>query len=196
MRRMGRPLLVVVDMQHVFADPENPWAAPGFGDIVGPVERLVEAFRDRVVFTRFIVPDHPEGSWKDYYDRWDFVRRPGSGSLFELVSPWAEREVRTISAPTFSKWGPELEALAGPDRTLVVCGVATDCCVIATVIGALDAGMRVRVVSDACAGTDDAAHGRAIALMRGFIGQVEITSVHRELVEAERLEGLVKKGSS
>ena len=184
---MDLPLLVVVDMQRVFADPESPWAAPDFGDIVEPVGRLVEAFGDRVVFTRFIVPEDPEGSWKDYYDRWDFVRRPGSGSLFELVQPWAGRDVRTISAPTFSKRGPELEALAGADRTLVVCGVATDCCVIATVIGALDAGMRVRVVSDACAGIDDAAHERAIALMGGFVGQVEITSVARELAELERL---------
>ena len=182
---MNVPLLVVVDMQHVFADPESPWAAPRFGDIVEPVGRLVEAFGDRVAFTRFVVPEEPGGSWKDYYDRWDFVRRPGAGALFELVEPWAGRDA--ISAPMFSKWGPELEALARPALTLVVCGVATDCCVIATVIGALDAGMHVRVVADACAGVDDAAHERAIALMRGFAEQAEITSVDREIATLARL---------
>ena len=182
---MDQPLLVVVDMQHVFADPESPWAAPGFGEIVEPVGRLVQAFGDRVVFTRFVPPVDPEGSWKDYYDRWEFVGRPGAGALFELVEPWAGRDA--ISAPTFSKWGPELEAAAGPARTLVACGVATDCCVIATVIGALDAGMHVRVVADACAGVDGAAHERAIALMRGFVDQVEITSADREIATLERL---------
>jgi nicotinamidase-related amidase len=63
----------------------------------------------------------------------------------------------------------------------VLCGVATDCCVIATALAASDAGTFVRVVGDACAGSSDAAHERALAIMAGFAPQVTVTSVEEEL---------------
>ncbi len=179
------PLLVVVDMQRVFGEPSSPWATPAFGSIVEPIDRLVLASHDRVVFTRFIVPEEPKGSWANYYGLWEFARQPGSKPMFDLVEPWASSGVRTIEAATFSKFGPEMAALAGPSREIVVCGVTTDCCVIATVIDALDAGMHVRVVADACAGVDDDAHEQALAIMAGFRGQVELTTVEEELAARE-----------
>jgi nicotinamidase-related amidase len=74
-----------------------------------------------------------------------------------------------------------MKALAGHSRTLVVCGVATDCCVIATVLGAVDGGMHVRLVEDACAGVSAEAHERAVAVMAGFPPQVVVTTVDAEL---------------
>src|SRR5262249_22280973 len=44
--------LAVIDMQRAFAEPDSPWLAPRFAEIVGPVKSLVEAFRPRVTFTR------------------------------------------------------------------------------------------------------------------------------------------------
>ena len=44
-------------------------------------------------------------------------------------------------------------------------GVATDCCVISTVLAAADAGVPVRVVTDACAGSGDDDHERALRVM-------------------------------
>ena len=88
---------------------------------------------------------------------------------------------QTLEAPTFSKHGPKLEALAGPERSIVLCGVSTDCCVISTALAAADAGMRVRVVGDACAGVTPASHGAALAVMGGYAGQISITSVEEEL---------------
>jgi len=174
------PLLVVVDMQRVFA--EGPWGTPGFWDLVPKIERLVERFGDRVCFTRFLVPEHPEGAWADYYEDWEFVTKPDARPLLDLVEPFASnRTASHVDLPTFGKWGSELEALAGSSHTLVVCGVATDCCVIATVLGAVDDGMRVRLVADACAGVDAAAHERAVAVMAGFPPQVVVTSVDAEL---------------
>jgi len=173
-------LLVVVDMQEVFAD--GPWATPGFRELVPRIERLVEHFGDRVCFTRFLVPEHPEGAWADYYADWEFVTKPEAGPLLELADPFASnRRAARVEKTTFGKWGPELEALAGPARTLVVCGVATDCCVISTVLGAVDGGMRVRLVADACAGISLEAHERAVAVMAGYPPQVSVTSVDEEL---------------
>jgi nicotinamidase-related amidase len=174
------PLLVVVDMQGVFAD--GPWGTPGFHELVPRIERLVDAFGDRTCFTRFLVPEHPEGAWTDYYANWEFVTRPEARPLLELVEPFASNlRAARVEKTTFGKWGPELEALAGPARTLVVCGVATDCCVISTVLGAVDGGMHVRLVADACAGIDAQAHERAVAIMAGYPPQVTVTSVDEEL---------------
>jgi nicotinamidase-related amidase len=48
---------------------------------------------------------------------------------------------------------------------LVVAGVATDCCVISTVLAAADAGAHVTVVTDACAGSTDDNHTKAVVVM-------------------------------
>jgi len=174
------PLLVVVDMQKVFAD--GPWGTPGFWELVPGIERLADAFADRVCFTRFIVPASPDGAWIDYYRDWEFVTKPEAAPLLDLVEPFSFRTgAAYVEKPTFGKWGSELKALAGPARTLVVCGVATDCCVIATVLGAVDGGMHVRLVADACAGISGEAHERAVAVMAGFPPQVEVTTVEAEL---------------
>jgi nicotinamidase-related amidase len=175
------PLLVVVDMQRVFAEPSSPWYTPGFDAILEPVGRLVAAYGERVAFTRFLVSARPEGSWAGYYELWPFAREAEAAPLLDLVPQLAGGRHHLVEKPHFSKWGPELRALAGESRTLVVCGVSTDCCVIATVIAAADAGMYVRVVADACRGIDDAAHERALALMAGFPPQIEVTTVAREL---------------
>jgi nicotinamidase-related amidase len=174
-------LLVVVDMQHVFG-PGTPWETPGFDDLVEPIGRLVDSFGDRVCFTRFMVPERPEGSWVEYYRDWEFVTRPEAAPLLDLAEPFASNvRAARVDKPTFCKMGPELRALAGESRTMVVCGVATDCCVIATVIDAADSGMFVRVVRDACAGATGEAHERAVAIMAGFPPQVSITTVEEEL---------------
>jgi len=178
------PLLVVVDLQRVFGEPSSPWCTPGFDTIVEPVGRLVAAYGERVAFTRFLVPEVPEGSWTGYYELWPFAREAAAAPLLDLVAPFAGTRHRLVEKPTFSKWGPELRALAGASRTLVLCGVATDCCVLATAVAAADAGMYVRVVADACRGIDDAAHERALAVLAGFPPQIELTTVDRELSAA------------
>jgi nicotinamidase-related amidase len=176
--------LVVVDMQLVFADPASPWAVPGFDRLIEPIDRLVNAFGQRVAFTRFLIPDHPSGSWAQYYKRWPLAGDPGVTSLLELVEPWTHASHRRVEKARFSKWGPELEDLAGESKALTLCGVTTDCCVLATALGAVDAGMTVHVVEDACAGTDRGSHERATAILRNFDPQVVLTSTAEELSTA------------
>lgn len=174
------PLLAVIDMQRFFA-PGQAWAVPGFDELIAPIDRLVRGYRDRAVFTRFVVPEAPRGSWVAFYQRWPEVVGPDKQALAELVEPWAGRGGPTLDKPTFSAWGPRLASLLGEDGELVLCGVSTNCCVLATALAAVDAGVTVRVAADACAGDDAAAHERALALLAGFAPQVIISSVDAEL---------------
>jgi nicotinamidase-related amidase len=174
------PLLAVIDMQEFFA-AGSPWAVPGFEDLIEPAGRLARAHGPRTVFTRFVIPKVPQGSWAGYYRAWPQVLAPEAAHLADLAQPWASQGRDTLDKTTFSKWGPELESLLGPGRELTVCGVSTDCCVLATVLAAVDAGAQVRVIADACAGITAEAHEAALKLMAGFAPQVTIGSVADEL---------------
>jgi nicotinamidase-related amidase len=174
------PLLAVIDMQEFFA-AGSPWAVPGFEDLAEPVDKLARGYGPRTVFTRFVIPAAPQGSWAGYYRAWPQVLLPEAAHLSDLAQPWAGQGRGTLDKTTFSKWGPELESTLGPGRELTVCGVSTDCCVLATVLAAVDAGAQVRVIADACAGITAEAHQAALSLMAGFAPQVTIGSVAEEL---------------
>ena len=177
----GRPWLAVIDMQRVFGEPGSEWLAPRFAEIVGPVRRLVDAFRPRVIFTRFVAPAAPAGAWRRYYEQWPFALQPADARIYQLVDEFAGQPGQTLDATTFSKWGPELAALTGgpggDPGQLVLAGVSTDCCVLSTALAAADAGVAVRVVADACAGVTDESHRQALDILRLYGPLVEVVSV-------------------
>lgn len=168
---MTGPHLVVVDMQRVFGEPSSPWATPGFAAIVPTVKALVEAFGDDVTFTRFVAPAQPRGAWVDYYAQWPFALQPPDAALWDLAAGFAGP---TVDATTFGKW----DAVAGRvrDAPLVLCGVSTDCCVLSTALAAADAGVRVRVVSDACAAVDDDSHRKTLDVLALYGPLVEVVT--------------------
>ena len=165
--------LAVIDMQRVFAEARSPWLAPRFADTIGPIRALVGAFGVRVTFTRFIAPAVPDGAWRDYYDQWPFALQPPDARIYELVDEFAP--ARTLDATTFGKWGPDLAGQVG-GRRLVLAGVSTDCCVLSTALAAADAGVRVQVVGDACAGVTDESHEQALAIMALYGPLIEVVA--------------------
>ena len=175
------PWLVVVDMQVIFADPDSPWATPGFDRIVEPVRRLVAAAGSRVAYTRFIAPERVEDAWAAYYQQWPFALQPPTAPAYQIVDALAPREQPVVSLPTFGKWGRELDHAVGGSRDLVLVGVSTDCCVLSTALGAADGGVRVRVVTDACAGVSDEDHSRALDAMALYTPLVELSDAANAL---------------
>jgi nicotinamidase-related amidase len=163
--------LVVVDLQHVFGDEDSPWGAPRFAEIRPRIRELVRAFGERVVWTRFVAPARPEGAWRAYYEQFPFALQPPDAPLYALVEDPGSAPV--VQATTFGKWGPELAMVVG-EGPITVVGVATDCCVISTVLPAADSGIPVRVVSDACAGSADDDHERALRVMSLYAPLVQV----------------------
>lgn len=182
-------LLAVIDMQRVFAEPDSPWFVPRYAQAAAGVQRILPAFRDRVVFTRFLAPAEPVGAWRRYYDLWSFARQPPSSPLWELTPQFARQApdaTRLIDATTFGKWTPGLAGRIGPGGRLVLAGVSTDCCVLSTALAAADAGVQVTVVADACAGVDDSAHLRALEVMRLYEPLIEVLDGDRLLAGGAR----------
>lgn len=168
------PWLVVIDMQHAFGDPASGWVAEGYADVVPVVEKLTAQFADRVVFTRFVRDPAEPLHWPAYYDKWSSFRLEPDDPLWELTLDVPDG-APVVDEPTFSKWGRSLEAIVG-DAPLVLCGVATECCVLATAYAAADAGREVRVVADACAGATRLLHEQALAIMGTNAPLISVTT--------------------
>jgi nicotinamidase-related amidase len=156
----------------VFADPASAWATPRFAEIVPRIQKLATTFGEAVTFTRFVAPAEPSGAWRDYYAQWPFALVPPESPIYDVVGEFGDPGA-TVSATTFSKWGPELAARVGAGP-LVLAGVSTDCCVLSTAVAAADAGVPVRVVSDACAGVDDESHTAALHVLGLYGPLVEV----------------------
>jgi nicotinamidase-related amidase len=168
-------VLAVIDLQRIFADADSGWAVPDFQRVVEPVSSLVATLSPEVVFTRFIAPERPTGAWTAYYQQFPFALQPPDSYAYRLVDEFSG--VPTLDMTTFSKWGTELAGRVGPDGVLVLAGVTTDCCVISTALAAVDAGVQVQVVADACAGVDDDSHGKALDIMRLYQPMLEVVTV-------------------
>ena len=170
--------LCVIDVQHVFADRNSPWGAPRFAEVHPAIRRLTAAFAGDVVHTRFVAPAEPTGAWVPYYEQFPFALQPPDAPLYALLDDPGDDPVLTVT--TFGKWGPGLADLVG-DGPLVLAGVSTDCCVLSTALPAADAGVRVQVVTDACAGASDADHDRALAAMALYAPLITLTTTEAVL---------------
>jgi nicotinamidase-related amidase len=170
-------VLALIDLQRIFADPTSGWATPGFERVVEPTRQLIELYSPHVVFTRFVAPAKPEGAWIPYYAEFPFALQPPDAPDYQLVDEF--KGAPTLDKTTFSAWGSELATKVGPGGRLVLSGVSTDCCVISTALAAVDAGVHVQVVEDACAGSTDDNHRKAIDIMRLYAPMLEIVRVEQ-----------------
>lgn len=168
--------LVVIDPQAIFASPDSPWGARSFPDAMRNIRRLADAFGDRVVVTRWLPTADRSTAWGEYFAAWPFADVDPGDPLYALVPDAAALSPRPpLDLPTFGKWGPALERITGPAPRLVLAGVSTDCCVISTALSAADAGARVTVAADACAGSTAENHAAALHVMGLYPPQITLS---------------------
>ncbi|KQW29521.1 cysteine hydrolase [Rhizobium sp. Root274] len=190
--RLGEWRHICVDVQHMFAR-DTPWHLPWMKKALPTIVSIAEASPRRTLFTRFIPPptaDAAVGAWKDYYRRWWMMT--GEHLPDEMVQLVPELKAlvppaRVIDKPVYSPWlNPTLATLLSREQveTLVVTGGETDVCVMATVLGAIDHGFHVILVTDAvCSGLDET-HDASLALLgKRFSAQMTTLSAD-ELLSA------------
>jgi nicotinamidase-related amidase len=175
------PWLVAIDMQRIFADATSQWATPEYARASSGIQRLLPAFGDRAIFTRFVAPATPRGAWIPYYQQWSFALVPPEDPLYELTEPFHGSAPHVETRETFGKWDSQFEAAMQGSTEMVITGVSTDCCVISTALAAADAGVHVRVAADACAGLSPTDHQRALDAMALYGPLIEITKVDEVL---------------
>jgi len=181
-----------VDMQRMFAE-DTDWRLPWMAKVRPVVHRIAAHRPERTIFTRFTPAERPGtgvGLWREYYRRWESmtIARLGRGmvdlvpELAALVPPAA-----IIDKKQYSPWlRTELQSFLYRREadTLIVTGGETDVCVIATVLGAVDRGYRVIVVTDALCSSSDAAHDAAVRIYtERFNEQIETVASRVILTE-------------
>lgn len=181
---------ICVDMQRLFAEPSQ-WATPWITRVLPQIERLVERQASRTVFTRFLPAQRPGqgvGTWKRCYERWASMTVENiDPEMVELLpalagycppaividkyihSPWFEGGLRAF----LMEWNVD---------TLVITGGETDVCVLATVLGAIDFGYRLVLVTDALCSSSDATHDALLTVYhQRFAQQVETVEMEAVL---------------
>lgn len=93
------------------------------------------------------------------------------------------QRIHCVDEPTFGKWTARTRAVLEPHPHLVVTGVSTDCCVLSTVIPAIDDGAYVTVIMDACAGSTPDNHAAALHCMSLYPPQITLTTTAAYLEE-------------
>jgi nicotinamidase-related amidase len=185
-------LHVCVDMQRLFA-PGGPWAVPWAQKVLPAIEEIAASHPRQTLFTRFIPAaraGEAPGMWARYYRRWaDVTLANIDPALVELMPSLARfvPPAQVVDKRVYSPWteGALDAMLAGSGiDSLVITGGETDVCVLATVLGAIDRGFRVVLVTDAICSSADQTHDALMELYRSrFSEQVEAVET------AEVLEG-------
>jgi nicotinamidase-related amidase len=171
-----------VDMQRMFAE-STEWKMPWLPRVLPNILSLVSAHPKKTIFTRFIPSRRPAqgvGMWRHYYERWSSMTIQELGpEMVDLVPELAAfvPPAKIVDKFVYSPWtGTTLHAelrAAGVD-TIVISGGETDVCVLATMLGAIDWGFRVILVTDAlCSSADETHDAMMNVYMNRFSEQVE-----------------------
>jgi len=193
MRELGNWRHICVDIQRMFVE-DTPWSVPWMAQIMPQMLEVSERFCEQTIFTRFIPPqraeDAPRG-WRAYYEKWWMMT--GEHLPKDLVGLVAPLKKLTPPALVFDKttYSPWIDGRLFAHlrrhhvESVVVTGGETDVCVLATVLGAIDLGFRVTVLSDAvCSGADET-HDAAVDLLADrFSVQLELVSTDEFLLAA------------
>ena len=165
-----RSMLLVVDVQNGFVNEHTRF-------IIEAVNRLTGAFSGRglpVAFTRFV---NTPGSGYERWIGWTRFMHGPENDLHEAVDAGA--------GPVFVKHGytaftPEFENYLREQRVerLVLCGIATDGCVLKSAVDAFERGIEPLVVTDACASHGgNEIHEAGLLLLGRFIGAGQLKLV-------------------
>ena len=166
----GGDLLLVIDMQKAYLKG----AAWECLDTEGAEKNIIKVIEsgaaDRVVLTRFIEPSEPVGVWKDYNEKYAAINAdPVNAELTDGIASYAERYPVFDKSKYSAFADPALSQICRSADRLVVCGVVAECCVLATVMGAMDAGVKVIYLTDAVSGFTPAKEQAVLTVMSGEI---------------------------
>ena len=193
---VGRPALLIIDMQHDFLDVDAVTPAPGAESIIPLVAGVADAARAAGVPVIYTQETHRPG-------RIDSGREldPGAGAYLtggDLLAPVPEH---CVEGTRGNEIVPELAPRVGDLRivkrryncfigtdldlllrnldveTLLITGVDSNVCVLWTVGHAFQLDYHVRVIEDCVAGTSPPEHEAALLIMLNLTAHSHIKSV-------------------
>lgn len=173
-------LLLVIDMQNVYTKGQE-WACEGVEQASASILHLLERRTPKqVIFTQYLAPEHPEGVWKEYNEVNAAVNaNPWLNEMMPEFLPWTTR-YPVYTKSVYSSFAiPEVAEAAKKAGRLVISGVVAECCVLSTVLSAIDAGCKVVYLTDAVAGLSETSRKETEKIVSYF------APLHTELMTTE-----------
>jgi len=154
---MGRPALLIIDMQNDFVLEEKPLKVTGASAVIPKIQSVLAEFRQRNLPVFHILRVHrPDGSDVEIIRQDLFRKQPfavsgthGAAVIDELAPRAGEHVLTKIRMSAFI--GTELDLMLRTlgVTTLVVCGIQTPNCIRTTVFDGIAYNYPVVLVSDA-----------------------------------------------
>ena len=146
-------LLLLIDFQNVYL-PGQPWACPTMEQAIENTLKIIRsAAAPDYILTQYIASANPVGRWRRYNEEFaeinaDEFLSAFPGSLLPIIN-----DKNVIIKDTYSslKSGALRSRLEGKKR-VVLCGVVAECCVLATMLDAIDLGYEVIYLPDCISG--------------------------------------------
>ena len=158
---------VVIDLQRLFAEPHG-WHVPTIADILPNVLTLCETTAEETLYSRFITPPKPEdakGRWQNLFQSYPEVTGLNP-AILDLIQPLNQiaQSGQIFDKTTYSIF-PAIQPHLTQTDTIILSGAETDACVYASLLSAVDLGLRVIIATDAVTSSDQAAHVASVLIV-------------------------------
>lgn len=166
----GRGVLVVIDMQNGFVSSKSALVVPSVVDLVDRWENVGGS----TLFTRFV---NRPGSPYERLIGWSRMQSEPETSIVEELAPAAGRATAVVEKPIYTLFTPAGAAIVERQEwtDLVLCGIATESCVLKTACDAFERGLTPWIVTDACAShAGSEAHEAGLLVARRFVGRRQL----------------------
>ncbi len=180
---MSNDLILVIDMQNVYAEG-GQWRCEHTEEAAKHIQQLLKSERVQrsadIMFTKFLAPENPRGDWKKYnIENAEVNEDPYANSMLELFSEDIKKYPLYAKSTYSSLTIPEVFEAALQAKQVVVSGVVAECCVLATVMALIDAGVHVVYLTDAVAGINSETE-KAVELILSGIEPLQVQRMTTE----------------
>lgn len=164
-----KDLLLVVDMQNVYL-PGNEWACVDVENVITYIKEMLEYFpENQIVFTQFLPPAHPQGTWEMYnIVNKEINRECVLSEYMEEFLPYL-KEDNLYSKSVYSCCGNQefCDKIMQYERIFIT-GVVAECCVLSTVFDLIDMGKKIVYLKRGIAGGSKEKEEAAMKVLEGL----------------------------
>ncbi len=160
MKLGNNDIILIIDMQNVYL-PNQPWGCFSFNRSLQNIKKLIKSrekknTHSRIFFTKFIHNPEATGTWAEYnIQNKEINNNAWMSEIVDELKGCASK-YPVLSKSTYSSMGNKvLREEAKSASKIVITGVVSECCVLSTCFEAIDMGLHVVYLKDACSGINE-----------------------------------------
>lgn len=149
-------LLIAIDFQNVYL-PGQPWSCPTMKQALANTLSIINApGSPDYILTKYIAAADPVGRWKQYNEEYALINAdPFLSDFADPVKQIIKADIVMVKSTYSSLKCPAVRSRLEGKKRVVLTGVVAECCVMATMMDAIDLGYEVIYLYDCISGLTD-----------------------------------------